>query len=96
MTTYIEKFLGGNEKLLINNVKIELELIMAPSSSFSFSKLMNLLEKENKIGRETMSEQGAKQAFLLRLCKTLINKVNKQSEKEDEDVLMIETPQTSQ
>lgn len=47
---------------------------MAPSSSFPFSKLMNLFEKENKIDREAISEQGAKQAFLLRLCKTLINK----------------------
>lgn len=94
MTMYIEKFLGGNNKLLINNYEIELEPIMASSSSFPFSKLMELLEIKNKVDREALSEQSAKQAFLLRFCKALLNKLGEQFiDKEDEDVQMLETPQ---
>lgn len=56
MITYIEQFLGGDKKLLLNSIEIELEPVMAPSSSFPFSKLMKILKKENKINKKAMFE----------------------------------------
>lgn len=94
MTMFIEKFLEGNTKLLIDNFEVELEPLMAPSSSFPFSKLMDLLEEKNQVHREVFSEQNTKQAFLLRFCKALINKLRAMKvDKEDEDIMMVETAQ---